>query len=49
MHYYHVYTDHLHIDIVQAFNEQHAIKIIETQYGPATKYYSTDNYKAFRA
>lgn len=48
MYYYHVYTEHLHIDIVKALNEGHAIKQIEKLYGPASKYYSTDKYKAVK-
>ena len=47
--YYHVYTNHLHIDIVQAYNEEHAIQLIESMYGPATNYNSNDKYKAVRA
>lgn len=49
MKYYHVYTDTIHMDLVKAHSADHAIKIIEHIYGPASKYHSKNQYKAVEA
>lgn len=49
MSFYHVYTNTLHIDIVKAYDEEHAVKLVEMLYGPASKYHTSNKYKAVKA
>ena len=49
MSFYHVYTKTLHIDIVKAYNEEHAVKLVEMLYGPASKYHTSNKYEAVKA
>jgi hypothetical protein len=46
---FHVVLGTKHIDLVQAQSEEHAIKIIETIFGPSRKYSRVHQYRAVRA
>jgi hypothetical protein len=49
MNYYHVFLGAKHIDLVKAFNGEHAIQIIESKFGLAKKFSQTHQYRAVRA
>lgn len=47
--YYHVLLGKKHIDLVQATDEEHAIKIVLSRFGPANQFSIEHDYKAVRA
>lgn len=48
MNYYHVFLGSKHIDLVQAYNGEHAIQIVEARFGPSKKLSKTHGYRAVR-
>jgi len=47
--HYHVFLGTKHIDMVYAFNGEHAVQIVESKFGPAKRLSKDNYYRAVRA